>query len=754
MTAAFAFDLESDLWQPGLPTPYPVCGSLAWRESNGGVSTALFTAEEALAWYKANVGKVRITGANIQYDNSLMVVMSGDFELLCAVFDAYDRGMFSDVQVREMLNLIGQGCVDKNFITDPRGGGVLMDPGTGKKAERLSLATVHYIRTGSKEAKKNADYRRKYARLRGMPLGQWPVTAREYPLDDVRNTLVDHELQEAGGAGLPAAMNLQNECRQLRAAWAIRLATMWGLRTDAGAVAAVEARVSAKLEAAKATYAAVGFRREDGTENTRAVARAVAEAYGDRSPCATCEGTGQVLHAVQPKRATTPRHYKTCARCQGTGLHLLRCPRTPAGGVKADRDTLEESGNELLEKYAWVSNDEKFAGTYLPYLKQATTVPMNPEGNVLVATGRTSYNGLIQLIPRGGGLRECFVPREGYVYCSIDYAALELSTLAQVTTWVVGWSAMADAINDGQDLHVKFAASMVGETYDNFKAAVKRGDKKMKGYRQAAKAANFGFPGGMGPPKLVSAKRKEGLRFCITLGEAPLCGCSDPSKCRRCHGRGALCGVEMIHEWNGNPCPPVCKRCCELADQLRTAWFRQWPEIRPYFAYISRMTKSVGALEQFVSRRVRGGVDFCNGANTLFQGLAADGAKHALWLVSKECYTDRGSQMFGARPVIFVHDEIFSEMPVGIASQAAERMTRVMVDGMSEFVPDVRISAEPTLMDRWYKEAECKRSPDGKLLVWRPGEKMQERDAEGKVLYLHKHYDPATREVFEERKAA
>jgi hypothetical protein len=683
-----------------------VCGSIAF--DNGGT---LANKQDALDWFRWNVGKRLIIGANIAYDNSLMAAT--DPELLGPIFDAYERGLFSDVQIRAMLNHIGCGLVTKHGLLDPETGGMLMDPARGKKAERMSLATVLYLATGDKGAKKNADWRFKYARLENVPIEQWPYEAAQYPVDDAVNTLRAWKAQKN-------YVNLHNEAAQLRAAWAMRLATVWGLRTDPDAVAAVKARVKVSYDAAVGRYQEIGFRREDGSENTAAIARAVANAYGDTGACTACSGTGRILSATQPKRETTARRYVNCKACSGSGIALDNVPRTPAGGVKCDRDTLEESGNEILEGYANVSNDEKFLATYIPVLERASCAPLNPDGNVLVASGRTSYDGVIQLIPRGGGLRECFTPRDGWTYCSIDYSALELATLAQVCIWVVGWSRMADAINERRDLHTEFAASMLGQSYDSLLASVKAGDRKAKGMRQAAKACNFGFPGGMGEAKMVATQRRQAqLRFCITLGEAPECGCSDPKTCRRCHGRGMLCGQNMITEWKGRECPPICLRCVQLATELRAAWFRRWPEMQHYFKYISRYTEGgSGVLEQFVSKRVRGGLDFCNGANTLFQGLAADGAKHALWKTSKECYTQTDSPMFGARPVIFVHDEIFSEIPCQIAPTAADRMTEVMINAMSEYVPDVRISAEPTLMSRWYKSAECKRSPSGELLVW------------------------------------
>ena len=48
-------------------------------------------------------------------------------------------------------------------------------------------------------------------------------------------------------------------------------------------------------------------------------------------------------------------------------------------------------------------------------------------------------------------------------------------------------------------------------------------------------------------------------------------------------------------------------------------------------------------MTQFLSGRVRGGCRFTQMCNTLFQGLAADGAKKALWDITRECYLDTAS---------------------------------------------------------------------------------------------------------------
>lgn len=280
--------------------------------------------------------------------------------------------------------------------------------------------------------------------------------------------------------------------------------------------------------------------------------------------------------------------------------------------------------------------------------------------------------------------RECFVPRPGYVYGFADYSGLELCTLAQVCLDIFGYSKMAEAINSGKDLHLLLGASLLerssGQTvsYDEAKRRLKAGDAEIKHYRQQAKPANFGFPGGMGAESFVEYSANYGI--ILTL---------------------------------------------EQSKSLRDAWFQMWPEMRDYFPWITQLTEGDAPVQQIRSGRLRGGASFCAAANGMFQGLAADGAKEALWLVSKECYLDKSSPLYGCRPVLFIHDEIGIEIPFDEthpekASAAAERLSAVMVAAMKRWVPDVLIKAEPVIVRRWFKGAEIVRRADGMILPSKP----------------------------------
>jgi DNA polymerase I-like protein with 3'-5' exonuclease and polymerase domains len=294
----------------------------------------------------------------------------------------------------------------------------------------------------------------------------------------------------------------------------------------------------------------------------------------------------------------------------------------------------------------------------------------------------------------GSGVRECFIPRSGNVYVFADYATLELCTLAQVCLDTFGRSEMAEALCAGQDLHLALAADMWGISYAEAKARAKAGDNEIKHYRQLAKICNFGLPGGLGAATFV--EYADGYGVTVTV---------------------------------------------QQAQELKDAWLRKWGVMRDYFMWITNLTELGAPIEQIRSGRLRGGASFCAAANGMFQGLAADGAKRALWLVSRECYLsdpwDRvpdpisgachpgRTPLFGCRPVLFIHDEIGMECPFieahpEGASASAERLSDVMVAAMKHFVPDVPIKAEPVIVRRWYKGAEIVRRPDGVILPCKP----------------------------------
>jgi hypothetical protein len=108
---------------------------------------------------------------------------------------------------------------------------------------------------------------------------------------------------------------------------------------------------------------------------------------------------------------------------------------------------------------------------------------------------------------------------------------------------------------------------------------------------------------------------------------------------------------------------------------------------------------------------LRAATTFSARHNTMFQGLAADGAKVALWKLWRADY----------RLVNFIHDEILVELPEGSnLALHAEIVRHIMIDAMQQVVPDVHIDVQYSVSGMWAKSAEVMIDEEGRLTVWRP----------------------------------
>lgn len=736
------------------------------------------------------------------------------------IFNAFDRertivrgycdGRVFDVQMAESLHAIAQG----ELGIDPRTGKSIMND-AGRRG-RYSLKVVTSQVLNRDDAKVNDRFRLRYAELEPMPIEEWPHEARTYPVDDAINTLEvalaqaghlpsswPHDWREVIVDGRPATYcagcrqymmsggpgpdcmrvqrrrNLHDLSRQTYAWWALHLSSSWGFHVDQAGVDKLEAKWCGDRTEEMAPYVAAGLVRADGSENQAVLKKMVAVAYGATDGCPNCAATGKV-----PSEKTEGRTKVNCPECDASGYFLPpTVPRAPAGGIGKDRGVLQESGDELLMAYEKTGEGDKIKSTYIPLLRSARPctrcghsgygkdkhvegcpadafreVPLIPRPNAIVETGRCSYEKGLHGLPRKGGVRECLTARPGYVFSSEDFTAGELVTHAQNCIYVVGYSKLAEALNLGLDAHLALAGTMTGRDYEEMKRLKKTGDKRAADDRQAAKAANFGFPGGMAEltftvkkrsdPDLFTAcvngnsKRKgvvgyEGLRTCVLMDGAEACGLEG-----------------KVYEYNNNPCSPTCVACLRASKRLREFWFRQWPENNPrdgYFAIIKRLVKNVGPsgtaeLTHHHTKRIRGGVQFTDGANGLFQGLLADAAKDAYCQITRECYdrtcrvessemmTSRfaglESPLYGSRPILLAHDETIAEHPEGIAHEGATRISEIMVESLRWKCPNLKAAckADPTLMRKLYKGAEPRYARGGdkpadesdRLVCWEP----------------------------------
>ena len=164
-------------------------------------------------------------------------------------------------------------------------------------------------------------------------------------------------------------------------------------------------------------------------------------------------------------------------------------PRTKTGALATDADTLAGLTLPALEPLARYKQARKLLSTYgASYAGHLHPITGRIHPSFLLgatATGRLACRSPnIQNPPRGADFRALFAPTGGRVMVVADYSQIELRVAALVS----GDDAMLKAYDDGEDLHRKTAAAVLGKA---------PGDVT-KAERQMAKAVNFGLLFGQG----------------------------------------------------------------------------------------------------------------------------------------------------------------------------------------------------------------------------------------------------------------
>jgi hypothetical protein len=373
------------------------------------------------------------------------------------------------------------------------------------------------------------------------------------------------------------------------------------------------------------------------------------------------------------------------------------------------------------------------------------TAVVRPSYTIMVRTGRTSCSGPnIQQIPRKGGFREIFVARPGHLLLAVDYSFIELRTLAAVCLALFGRSTLADVIRAGIDPHAYTAAMLLGMDLDEFMAMEQTDPDRFEEQRRLAKPLNFGIPGGLGVASLVhyahssygveltpdQARQFREKLIKEVYPELDLY-LSEDSMGLLARNLGVpveACWAQF--DWTGSRSQAVAGgirnvargRTCKADGTPYSPRFagRAWDglialagdgELAPLLAGraggedLARRLFHSGVAT--LTGRVRGRVGYSQARNTPFQGLAADGAKLALWRLVREGY----------RVVGFVHDEILVELPDeggSVALAEVERVKSIMCREMaSVLVGDIPVDCKAALSARWSKAAKLVVRGDG-----------------------------------------
>jgi DNA polymerase-1 len=128
----------------------------------------------------------------------------------------------------------------------------------------------------------------------------------------------------------------------------------------------------------------------------------------------------------------------------------------------------------------------------------------------------------------------------------------------------------------------------------------------------------------------------------------------------------------------------------QQATDLKEAYKQSYPEISEHFWKVPRNDATVYTL----TGRARANCTYTAYLNTKFQGLCADGLKLAMYELCKEGFTI----------VAEIHDQVVIEYPKnGTEESAMKHAEEIMIKAMKQVIPDIRVSTEGQILERWCK---------------------------------------------------
>lgn len=421
---------------------------------------------------------------------------------------------------------------------------------------------------------------------------------------------------------------------------------------------------------------------------------------------------------------------------------------------------------------AWIEMEQAaHFNSFLSHLKKEenpnTQVRAHPEYCVMVRNGRSAaQNPPIQQTPRRGGFREIFRASPGHVLVTVDYDFIELCTLAAVCLARYGHSTLANVIKHGVDPHA-FTASMIeGISLDEFLTWKTSPDEELKKkfatLRQRAKAVNFGIPSGLTAAGLghyaksaygVELSTDDAETFRTTLIEKIYPELSlylqenDMSRlatnlslpeeiCWQSFSFGK--NAKDTGDFEASKRSPAVEGGIRNIVRGRKTRKRDGKPYSPFFVKkiwsalltlardpaIYKTLKTAngeGSEEIFrmlfgrpvatLTGRIRGKVGFTQACNTPFSGLAADGAKLAMWNL----------YLLGYKIIGFIHDEIIVEIPetpAGTYTDEVKEIQSIICQSMQELTGPIPISCSASVSHVWSKNAKAVFNSQGDIIPW------------------------------------
>lgn len=726
MTTLIGFDYETHLIGPGALAPKPVCLSVYVNEndlarypedlSDDAESCMLATrADEDMPELEDVIlaGEDLLVGANVAFDLAVMGYERGDWT---QIFGLVANQKVSDIQVREkLLNLAQHGNL--SYYTGPDGSTKQFD---------YSLGGLAYSYLGvNMSAEKSGDdaWRTNYDALEDLTVDEWPDEAVLYAINDSIYPTLIWRHQEDRREELIEALGvdpLKTEHFRVLVRLSLYLMSCEGVRVDPVEHSKIVAELHEALRPEKLDLLVEAGILRPGKPPTPYANGAKAHVDG-------CSGKARKACDCPPKMkgGTKDSVDKKAFEAFVMDLRKELGPEkvdlrfSEKGNLRLDKEFLTDHAHlsPVLTQYRDRQTVMKLVSTDMPRMEwpKGSGKPaeiLHANFDFLKETGRTSSYAS-KLYPSWNcqnphpRVRACIIPREGYVFYSVDYSGMELGTLAQKCYSLFGFSVLRDVINKGWDAHAYLGAYLAYYLDDDFREAVLEetddvdGDqlykafkacadsdspevrKFYKHYRTFAKPTGLGYPGGLGPKTFV----------------------------------------QYAHATYGIECDET------LAGELREVWHKAFPEMSRYLDWINSDCEDPRHPDAYAyltpMGMYRANASYCAAANgAALQSPSAEGALLAVCSVSEATYADVGSVLYPDavgprhRPLLFIHDELIGEARVDVAHEVAHEVSRLMVESMSMITPDVQPKAEPVLMTVWDKRAEPVYE-NGRLVPWK-----------------------------------
>ena len=638
-------DYETFLIGDGAIFPKPVCLSY-YDGRDKGILTSKY---DIIQLFKNYLGNNDIIIAhNAVFECGVTVTHYP--ELADLVFDALDNGLIYCTKINEALWNIQRE----------------------KSVHDLTLAGLvkHYFNVDISAGKKEPDaWRMRYSELDGIPISEWPTAAVEYAIDDSIWAHKIYKIQQ------PIDQRLA-----LKSAVYLNLMGAQGMLIDRSRVLLLEKEIWEFLTPRYDFLVAEGF----------------------------CD---YLSRQKQPRKQVK----KLKAYVESLGVDLMYTTKgMVATSGEALASYLTQKEDPVLKAFSELAKYEKILTSYIKNLKEANP-RMYTQYSTTLNTGRTSSSGSklfpscnIQQPPRAVegvtyDVRNCFIPKDGFKICSIDYSGLELCSAAHQLYSTIGFSYMREALNEGDkptDMHSKLAAKIAGMSYEDFMLR----KSELKDLRQKAKPINLGFPGGIGYDTmrhlmwrdgiktkyriLETAKRKNDLYYYLTMLASP-----DLRIKRLNKGQYALVQDELVllKNYMFSLYPDLEQFLKETHNKFltgKTKWvkneFDEWEE-EPMYRY-----ETHGFVRDWCTYTA-----LCNGY--LMQTPSAVGAQKAMNRMIRHFWNCPDFT-----PQAFIHDEVVAEVNPN-RTDLIEEAAYIMIEEMQSVLSSVRIATEASMSDYWQK---------------------------------------------------